>query len=276
MYSEKELIIEANHSYQQYWHDLWEYKRLFYFFTWRDIKVKYKQTAIGVIWSVIQPLLTMIVFILVFSKVAKLESVGGAPYSIMVLCGLLPWLLFSKSVAIGSESTFNNREMISRIYFPRMVIPISNVLVACVDFMIAFLVLLVIILFYGFIPSYKIIFIPLFFLMTFILATGICLFFSALVIKYHDFKVIVPFMLQMGIYITPVGFSSSIVPEYLKFWYSFNPMVGVVEGFRWAIIGGDVTIYIPGLIVSIVIILITLLLGIFTFRKMEKTFADDL
>ena len=194
----------------------------------------------------------------------------------MVLCGLLPWLLFSKSVAIGSESTFNNREMISRIYFPRMVIPISNVLVACVDFMIAFLVLLVIILFYGFIPSYKIIFIPLFFLMTFILATGICLFFSALVIKYHDFKVIVPFMLQMGIYITPVGFSSSIVPEYLKFWYSFNPMVGVVEGFRWAIIGGDVTIYIPGLIVSIVIILITLLLGIFTFRKMEKTFADDL
>jgi len=274
MYSEKELIIEANHSYKRYWQDLWDYKRLFYFFTWRDIKVKYKQTALGVFWSVIQPLLIMIVFILVFSKVAKLSSVGGAPYSVMVLCGFLPWQLFSKAVGIGSESTLNNREMISRIYFPRMVIPISNVLVACVDSLIAFAVLLVIMLFLGFLPSYKIIFVPFFYILTFIFASGVCLFFSALVVKYHDFKAIVPFLLQLGIYVTPVGFSSSIVPEYLKFWYSFNPMVGIVEGFRWAIIGRDAPIYMPGLIVAIIITFITFFIGVIVFRKMEKTFAD--
>lgn len=273
MSHKSQLIIEAGRTERQYWKDLWRYRELFYFLAWRDILVRYKQTAIGVAWALLRPLLTMIVFTIVFGKLAKLPS-GGAPYPIMVFSAMLPWQFFATSFAEAGNSLIANANMISKVYFPRLVMPASAVIVSFVDFIISFSILLVLMLWYGFIPSPKIFLLPLFILLAFGASIAGGLWIAALNVKYRDFRYIIPFVVQLGLYISPVGFNSSIVPDKWRLLYSMNPMVGVIDGFRWAILGGEYQLYLPGFFLSIVLVTIILATGIVHFRKTEKTFAD--
>lgn len=269
-----EIIIEAGKTERQYWKDLWRYRELFLFLSWRDILVRYKQTVIGIAWSVIRPLLTMVVFTIVFGKLAKLPSDGGVPYPIMVYAAMLPWQLFAISFSESSNSLIGNAQLISKVYFPRLIIPTSPVIVALVDFLISFGLLVVLMLWYQFVPSWKIVFLPLLLFLALATALGVGLFFCALNVKYRDFRYIVPFVVQFGMYISPVGFSSAIVPEKWRFLYSLNPMVGVIDGFRWAILGTDVPLYWPGFLLSIGLTMGILFCGIRYFRKTERVFAD--
>jgi lipopolysaccharide transport system permease protein len=267
------LVIKAGKSEKHYFKDLWRYRELFYFLSWRDILVRYKQTVIGVAWSVIRPLLTMIVFTIVFGRIAKLSS-EFAPYPVLVFTALLPWQFFSSALSDSSNSLISNSNMISKIYFPRMILPASSIIIALVDFLISFVLLAVVMVWYRFVPSWKIVFMPLFLLMALVISLGAGLLFSALNVKYRDFKYIVPFIIQFGIYASPVGFSSDIVPAKWRMLYSINPMVGVIDGFRWSIIGKGVSFYMPGFILSIALIIIIFIAGFLYFRKTERTFAD--
>ncbi|MEQ8222631.1 MAG: ABC transporter permease [Candidatus Eremiobacterota bacterium] len=267
------IVIEAGRTEKEYWKDLWRYRELFYFLAWRDILVRYKQTAIGVAWSLIRPLLTMIVFTVIFGKLAKLPS-EGVPYAILVFAAMLPWQFFSNALSEASNSLITNSNLISKVYFPRLVIPTSSVIVSFVDFLISFAILLAIMVWYRFVPDWKIITLPLFIILAFGAAMGAGLWIATFNVKYRDFRYIVPFIVQFGLYISPVGFSSSIVPEKWRLIYSLNPMVGVIDGFRWAILGRGVEIYWPGFIVSVSLVLILLWSGIWYFRKTEKVFAD--
>ena len=267
------LVIEAGRTERHYWRDLWRYRELFFFLAWRDILVRYKQTVIGILWALGRPLLTMLVFTLVFSKLAKLPS-GGAPYPILVFAALLPWQFFANAFSGAGESLISNAGMISKVYFPRLVIPASAVIVSFVDFLISGLILVGLMLWYGFAPNLRILTLPLFIAVAFAAAMGAGLWIAALNVKYRDFRIIVPFVVQFGLYISPVGFSSSIVPEHWRLLYSTNPMVGVIDGFRWAILGGDTPLYWPGFLLSLALVLLMLVSGIYYFRKTEKTFAD--
>jgi lipopolysaccharide transport system permease protein len=267
------LVIEAGRTERHYWHDLWRYRELFFFLAWRDILVRYKQTAIGIVWALGRPLLTMLVFTLVFSKLAKLPS-GGVPYPILVFAALLPWQFFSSAFSGAGESLVSNAGMISKVYFPRLVIPASAVIVAFVDFLISLIILVGLMIWYGFAPNLRMLTLPLFIFVAFAAAMGTGLWFAALNVKYRDFRIIVPFVVQFGLYISPVGFSSTIVPEQWRLLYSMNPMVGVIDGFRWAILGGDTRLYWPGFLLSLALVFVILATGIFYFRKTEKTFAD--
>jgi len=268
-------IIDSKKNKQQYWQDLWTYRELFYFLSWKDLLVRYKQTVIGIAWSVIRPLLTMLVFVVVFSKVAKLPSDGMVPYAIMVFVALLPWQFFANAVAESGNSLVSNSSMVSKVYFPRLIIPTSSIIVSLVDFTISFILLLVLMLWYQFVPDWTIILIPLFLILAIVNALGMGLWLAALNVKYRDFRYIIPFLIQFGLYLSPVGFSSSIVPEEWRFWYSLNPMVGVIDGFRWAILGSEnVSLYLPGFVSSVLISFFVLYTGVRYFRKTEKTFAD--
>jgi len=267
------LIIEAGKAEKHYFKDLWRYRELFYFLSWRDILVRYKQTVIGIAWSVIRPIITMVVFTIVFGRIANLPS-ADAPYPILVFTALLPWLFFSSALSDSSNSLIGNANMISKIYFPRMILPASTVIVALIDFFISFILLGIIMLWYGFVPSWKIVFVPLFLILAMIVSLGAGFFLSALNVKYRDFKYIVPFIIQFGLYVSPVGFSSDIIPQKWRFIYSINPMVGVIDGFRWSIIGKGVEFYIPGFLISIFLAILLFIIGIIYFRKTEKTFAD--
>jgi lipopolysaccharide transport system permease protein len=268
-----DLIIEPSRIEKNYWKDLWRFRELFYILSWRDLKVRYKQTVIGVAWSILRPLLTMIVFTVIFSRIAKLPSEGNAPYAIMVFAAMLPWQFFANSLSESSQSLIGNSNLISKVYFPRLIIPTSSIIVNLVDFLISFGLLILLMIFYQFIPSWQIIFLPLFLLLAFLASFGIGLYLTALNVKYRDFRYIVPFIVQFGLYVSPVGFSSSVIPEKWRLLYSLNPMVGVIDGFRWAILGQS-NIYWTGFILSIAIILVILFYSIRYFRKMEKTFAD--
>ena len=250
------LIIEAGKSEKHYFKDLWRYRELFYFLSWRDILVRYKQTVIGVAWSIIRPVLTMIVFTIVFGRLAKLPSTD-APYPILVFTALLPWQFFSNALADSSNSLIANANMVSKIYFPRIIMPASSIIVALVDFIISFLLLGIVMAWYRYVPSWKIIFMPLFLLLALILSLGVGFLLSALNVKYRDFRYIVPFIIQFGLYVSPVGFSSGIVPDKWRLLYSINPMVGVIDGFRWSIIGKGVSFYMPGFLLSIALTIIT-------------------
>lgn len=274
MKNENILIIEAGRAEKHYWADLWRYRELFYILSWRDITVRYKQTVIGVLWAILRPLLTMIVFTVIFSKLAKLPSDGNVPYAIMVYAAMLPWQFFSSSVSESSNSLVDNTQLITKIYFPRIIIPISSVVTSFIDFLVSFAILILLMIYYQFAPSWNIIFLPVFLLIAFLTATGVGLYITALNVKYRDFRYIVPFIVQFGLYISPVGFSSNIIPEKFRLLYSLNPMVGVIDGFRWAILGAKSAIYLPGFLMSIGIMVFFLILGIYKFRKMEKTFAD--
>lgn len=268
------LIIEPNRSEKNYWKDLWRYRELFYILSWRDIKVRYKQTVIGVTWSIVRPLLTMIVFSFVFGKLAKLPSDGTTPYPIMVYAGLLPWQFFSSALTESSNSLIGNTNLISKVYFPRLIIPASSIITCFVDFLISFVILLGLIVYYNFMPSWQIIFIPLFLFLGFLISFGAGLLLTTLNVKYRDFRYIVPFIVQLGLYISPVGYSSSIISEKWRLIYSLNPMVGVIDGFRWSILGGESNIYLPGFLLSVGIIIFLMWYSIRHFRKMEKAFAD--
>ena len=272
--STKELIIEAGRTESQYWKDLWKYRELFYFLAWRDILVRYKQTVIGMAWALIRPLLTMLVFTVVFSYIAKLPSEGNAPYPILVFAGLLPWQFFSGALTECSNSLVNNANLLSKVYFPRLIVPTSAVIVSFVDFMISGIILLGLMAWYNFIPDWRILTLPLFVAIAFAASIGAGLWLAALTVEYRDFRIVVPFIVQFGLYISPVGFSSKIVPQQWKLLYSLNPMVGVIDGFRWAILGGDSQIYLPGFALSLVVVALILWSGIWYFRRMERTFAD--
>jgi lipopolysaccharide transport system permease protein len=273
MASKQELVIEAGRAERQYWQDLWRYRELFYFLAWRDILVRYKQTAIGIAWALIRPFLTMVVFTLVFGKLAKLPS-EGAPYPILVFAAMLPWQFFSNALGECSNSLITNANLISKVYFPRLIVPISAVIVSFVDFMISGMILLGLMAWYNFVPDWRILTLPLFIGIAFAASMGVGLWLAALNVEYRDFRYIVPFIMQFGLYISPVGFSSSVVPEQWRLLYSLNPMVGVIDGFRWAILGGDSKIYWPGFTLSLALVVLLLVSGIWYFRKMERTFAD--
>lgn len=267
------LIIEAGRIERHYWRDLWRYRELFFFLAWRDILVRYKQTVIGILWALGRPLLTMLVFTLVFSKLANLPS-QGVPYPILVFAALLPWQFFSSSFSGAGDSLISNAGMITKVYFPRLVIPASVVIVSFVDFLISGTILAGLMIWYGFAPGPRIFTLPMFIFVAFAAAMGAGLWIAALNVKFRDFRIIVPFVVQFGLYISPIGFSSNIVPERWRLLYSLNPMVGVIDGFRWAILGGNTQLYWPGFLLSLALVVVIFVTGIVYFRKTEKTFAD--
>lgn len=270
----EEVIIEAGRAERQYWRDLWRYRELFYFLAWRDILVRYKQTVIGIAWALLRPVLTMVVFTVVFSKIAKLPTEGSAPYSILVFTAMLPWQFFANALTEASNSLIGNANLISKIYFPRLIIPAGAVITSLVDFFIAAILLAALMLWYRFMPDWRVVTVPFFVLVAFAAALGGGLWLAALNVKYRDFRYVVPFIVQFGLFISPVGFSSSVVPEKWRLLYSLNPMVGVIDGFRWAVLGGNAKLYLPGFFLSIGIVAILLASGLWYFRKTEKTFAD--
>lgn len=273
MSNDNVLVIEAGRTERHYWKDMWRYRELFFFLAWRDILVRYKQTTIGFAWALIRPFLTMIVFVFVFSKLAKIPS-GDVPYPILVFAALLPWQFFANAFTEAGNSLISNSNMISKVYFPRLVVPTSSVIVSFVDFLISGAILVGLMFWYGFSPDWRIVTLPLFIFIAFAAAMGAGLWTAALNVKYRDFRYVIPFVVQFGLYVSPVGFSSTIVPEEWRLLYSINPMVGVIDGFRWAILGGTTQLYWPGFILSLFLVLLMLVTGIYYFRKTEKTFAD--
>src|SRR6059036_3596721 len=271
--TQETIVIEAGRTEKNYWADLWRYRELFLILAWRDISVRYKQTIIGVAWAVIRPFLTMVVFTVIFGRIAALPS-GGAPYALMVFAAMLPWSLFSTALVEASDSLIGNERLISKVYFPRLIIPAATVVTAFIDFLISFTMLFVLMAYYRFVPGWHILLLPLFVLMALLASLGPGLWITALNVKYRDFRYIIPFLVQFGLYVSPVGFSSSIIPEKWRILYSLNPLVGVIDGFRWSILGQTNVIYWPSWLLSAGMILFWLWRGIFRFRKMERTFAD--
>ena len=267
-------VLEPGRRERHYWYDLWRYRELFMVLAWRDLSVRYKQTIIGVAWALIRPFLTMLVFTIIFGRIANLPSDGSAPYPLMVFAGMLPWTFFSMGLAEASNSLINNANLIGKVYFPRLIVPASTVAVAFVDFLISFCMLIVLMVWYQFPPGWQIAFLPAFVLLGFLASLGPSLWITALNVKYRDFRYIIPFILQFGLYVSPVGFSSSVIPEQWRLLYSLNPMVGVIDGFRWCILNGQSPFYTPSLAVSFCVTGFFLWLGLGRFRKMENSFAD--
>jgi len=268
------IVIEAGQRERNYWLDLWRYRELFRVLAWRDLSVRYKQTVIGVLWALIRPVLTMLVFTIIFGQIARLPSDGTAPYPLMVLAGILPWTFFSTGLSEASNSLINNANLISKVYFPRLIVPTATVVVALVDFLISFSILVLMMAWYQFLPGWQILVLPIFVLLAFFASVGPALWITALNVKYRDFRYVIPFIVQFGLYVSPVGFSSSVVPEQWRLLYSLNPMVGVIDGFRWCILGGQSGLYAPGLAMSIGVTAFFLWFGIRRIRAMEKSFAD--
>ncbi len=266
------MVIEAGLAERHYWRDLWRYRELFYFLAWRDILVRYKQTVVGVAWAVLRPLLTMIIFSILFGRVASMPS-GGVPYPLLVLAGMLPWQFFANSLGESSASLVGNANLISKVYFPRMIIPASSVMTSLVDFAISFVILVGVLVWYQFMPSARILTLPVFAVLAFLAALGPGLLITALNVKYRDFRYIIPFIVQFGLYVSPVGFRSSVIPEKWRLLYSLNPMVGVIDGFRWAICGTD-ALYMPGFVLSSAVSMVLLAGGVTYFRRTERAFAD--
>lgn len=270
-----ELIIEAGRTEHQYWKDLWRYRELFYFLAWRDILVRYKQTVIGIAWALIRPFLTMVVFTVIFGNLLDLNAESkDVDYSIVVFSAILPWQFFANSLSECSSSLISNSNLISKVYFPRLIVPTSAVVVSFVDFLISGMILLGLMAWDNFVPSWRILTLPLFILIAFAASLGAGLWFASLNVQYRDFRFIVPFIVQFGIYISPVGFSSSVIPEKWRLLYSVNPMVGVIDGFRWAILGRESHLYWPGFVLSMGLVVMLFVSGIWYFRKVERTFAD--
>jgi lipopolysaccharide transport system permease protein len=269
-----EIIIEAGRTEKNYWADLCRYRELFLILAWRDLSVRYKQTIIGILWAILRPFLTMVVFTVIFSRIAKLSSDGSAPYALMVFAAMLPWSLFSNALSESSNSLIGNANLISKVYFPRLIMPAATLITAFVDFLISFVILIGMMVYYQFAPGWHILLLPFFIILALLASLGPGLLITALNVKYRDFRYVIPFVVQFGLYVSPVGFSSRVIPEQWRLLYSLNPMVGVIDGFRWCILGGESPIYLPGFLLSLAIITFFLYLGVSRFRKMEKTFAD--
>jgi lipopolysaccharide transport system permease protein len=271
------LIIESGHAERQYWQDLWRYRELFYVLAWRDISVRYKQTVIGVLWAVIQPILITVIFTVVFSKIANMKS-EGVPYPLWVFAAMLPWQFFAASLAAASQSLVMNSNLISKVYFPRMIVPAGAVVTSMVDFLITFGIFLLMAAWYHVWPTWRFIAVPFLMLLAFVSALGPGLLITALNVKYRDFRYIIPFIIQIGIYVSPVPYSSSVVEQKLPIWmtwlYSLNPMVGVIDGFRWALLDGKGGISLLSFTQSLSVTVFLAILGLWYFRKTERTFAD--
>jgi homopolymeric O-antigen transport system permease protein len=267
-------IIEPGRIEKNYWHDLWRYRELFQVLAWRDIAVRYKQTIIGVLWAVIRPVLAIAIFTVIFGRLAKLPTEGGAPYPLLVLAGMLPWAFFSTALSDTSNSLIANSTLITKVYFPRLIVPTATVVVAFADFLVSCGILAAMMMWYHFLPTWRILFLPLLVLIAFLASLGPGLWVTALNVKYRDFRYVIPFLVQFGLYISPVGFSSSIVPSKWRLLYSLNPMVGVIDGFRYCILGKQSEIHWSNAALSLTVVVLLLWLGIRQFRKMERTFAD--
>lgn len=272
-----EIYIEPGRTEKNYWKDLWRYRELFYILSWRDLKVRYKQTIIGIAWSVLRPLLTMMIFTFVFGQIAKFPS-EGIKYPVLVFAGLLPWQFFATGLSEASNSLIGNERLISKVYFPRMIIPASSVITSLVDFLISLVLMFALLIWFRVVPSVNLVFLPLFIAMAFFASFGVGLWLTALNVKYRDFKHVVPFLVQLGLYISPVGFTSAVasnmIPEKFRLLYYVNPMAAVIDGFRWCFFGERAALNWNGMFLSLAVTLFFLYIGIRTFRKMEKNFAD--
>ena len=273
-----EVFIEPGRTEKNYWKDLWRYRELFYILSWRDLKVRYKQTVIGVVWSVLRPLLTMMIFTFIFGAVAKFPAPDGIKYPVLVFAGLLPWQFFAAGLTEASNSLIGNERLISKVYFPRMIIPAASVITSLVDFLISLGLMFLLLIWFSVIPSVNLVFLPVFVIMAFFASFGVGLWLTSLNVKYRDFKHVVPFMVQLGLYISPVGFTSALatgmIPEKFRLLFYINPMAGVIDGFRWCFFGDKMPINWYGMFISLGVIIFFMLIGIRTFRKMEKSFAD--
>lgn len=268
------LTLEAGRADSQYWQDLWRYRELFAVLAWRDVAVRYKQTIIGAAWAVLQPFAALVVFTVLFGYIAKMPTEGSTPYPLLVFAGLLPWQLFASSAGAISNSLVGSASLISKVYFPRLIVPASAMVVCLIDFAISLVLLVGLLLWFGHWPGWQVLLLPCFIGMAMLASLGPGLFITALNVKYRDFRIVIPFIIQIGLYVSPVGFSSSVVPEQWRLLYSLNPMVGVIDGFRWAVLGGNVNLYWPGFVLSWCVIAFFLWLGIRKFRQMEREFAD--
>ena len=272
--AERVLVLEAGRAERHYWRDLWTYRELFAILAWRDLAVRYKQTVIGVAWAVVRPFLTMVIFTVLFGRLAKMPSDGDAPYPVMVFAGMLPWFLFSTILSEASNSLVSNANLIGKVYFPRLIVPAASIVVALVDAAVTFVLLLLLMLWFGFLPDWRIAFLPAFVLLAVLASLGPALLMTAMNVKYRDFRYIIPFVLQFGLYVSPVGFSSAAVPEQWRLLYSLNPVVGVIDGFRWCLLGGQAQLYMPGFLASLGVVAAFLWAGIAYFRRTERSFAD--
>lgn len=267
------LIIESGRAERHYWHDLWRYRELFYFLAWRDFLVKYKQTVVGVGWALIKPLLTMTVLSVVFGRLGKMPS-AGVPYPLLVFCGMLPWQFFSNALSESGSSLVNNANLISKIYFPRLLVPASSIMTSMVDFAISAVFLAILMVWYQVVPPIQFFLLPAFVLLALATSLSAGVWIAALMVEFRDFRAIVPFIVQFGLYVSPVGFHSGVVPEEFRLLYSLNPMVGVIDGFRWCILGNQYTVYWTGFYISVAMVALLLYTGIRYFQKTERTFAD--
>ena len=265
--------MKRGRAERQYWRDLWLYKELFYFLAWRDILVRYKQTVIGIGWALLRPLLTMLIFTIVFKHITKVPP-AHVPYPLLVLAAMLPWQFFSNALSEASNSLIGNASLISKVYFPRLIVPASAVITSLVDFFFSLILLGVFMMWYKFLPDWRLLMLPLLTLLAFVVALGPGLCLTALNVKYRDLRYVIPFVVQCGWFISPVGFSSDIVPARWRLLYSLNPMVGVIDGFRWSICRGRYALYWPGFFASVIVSSFFLWLGVWYFRRTEKSFAD--
>lgn len=267
-----ELVLEAGRAGRNYWQDLWRYRDLLAFLTWRDLVVRYKQTFVGVAWALLQPLLTMAVFV-VFGGLLGVPA-DGVPRPVMVFAALLPWQFFTSALSACSGSLVNSSNLISKVYFPRLIVPLSAILVSFVDFIVAAAFLAILMFWYGMVPDLRVLTLPLFTLLAFACALGAGLWLTALMVRYRDFRIVLPFILQFGTFISPIAYYSSLVPEKWRLLYSVNPLVSVIDGFRWSLLGGNHTLNLSGLAMSTVLACLLLWSGISYFRKTERSFAD--
>jgi lipopolysaccharide transport system permease protein len=273
------IVLEPGAQRKNYWKDLWKFRELFYFLAWRDVLVRYKQAAIGIAWSIIKPLLTIVIFAVV-GKLLHTAVPQGVPRIVFVCAAILPWQFFSTAFSESSSSLLANSTLLTKVYFPRLIIPASTIIVSLLDFFTSLILLFLFMIYYHYAPGWNLMLLPVFLLQSTMISMGAGIYIAALNVKYRDFKFLVPFIIQFGLYISPVFYSSNYIyqstriPEAVKFIYSLNPLVGVIDGFRWSILGGKIDVYIPGFIISIILSILLLMLGISYFRKVEKSFAD--
>lgn len=267
-----ELVIEAGRAERHYWRDLWRYRELLGFLAWRDVKVRYKQTVLGAAWALLQPAITLAIFTFVFGKLAAMPS-GGVPYPLLVMAGLLPWQLFANSLTSASSSLVSNSHLISKVYFPRLIVPLASVAVALLDFALVAALYGVLCVWFDYLPDARVLFVPLFVLAALLAALGAGLWLTALTVRFRDFRFIVPFLIQLGVFLSPVGFSSANLPNW-RLLYSLNPMVGAIDGFRWCLLGGAQPLWWPGQLLGLGVTALLLLTGIWYFRRTERSFAD--
>jgi lipopolysaccharide transport system permease protein len=266
------LVIEPGMGTKNYWHDLWRYRELLYFLAWRDVAVRYKQTAIGIIWALLRPGVTMLVFV-GFRRLVGLPA-GRIPEPILVLAAVLPWQFFSGALADSAASLVGNANLIAKVYFPRLLIPLAAVITSLVDFLITLALLAALMVWYAFAPGWQIVALPAFVLLAFCLALGFGLLLSALNVEYRDFRFVVPFIIQLGIFVSPIAFSTADVPAQWRVLYALNPLVGIIDGVRWSVLGGRVPLDAASVCLSAAVTVSVMALGLWYFRRMEHGFAD--